>query len=385
MKFNKVDKATLEKAKEILEKAEDKSQAILEAVELINETANKDLIEQILKESTNANAKVQNFNKLGLRQLTDEENKFYDALKTDVKQAIDGKQIDLIPTTIIDNTLVDVKKASDLLSLASFAPSDVKKWISASKTGTYAWGELTDKIKSELNIAFESLNLELGKLSAFLVIPKAIRDLANEFVDKYFMAVLAETMNDGLEYAFLYGTGINQPIGVFRKVSEVESNGEHKKKTKDSKLTEFTPKGLATAKTQLSHDGKRSISGIALVCNPSDEAAYVDPALYVQALTGGYVQVSKDKIRVIPTANCEKGDAGLFIDKPDYYTMGLSEIEVKEYDQTKAMDDADVIIAKAYGNGRAVDDDVCFYFDPTKLVEYVPKYFQTNAQTQATE
>lgn len=49
------------------------------------------------------------------------------------------------------------------------------------------------------------------------------------------------------------------------------------------------------------------------------------------------------------------------------------------------MDDADVIIAKAYGNGRAVDDDVCFYFDPTNLVEYIPKYFQTNAQTQATE
>ena len=258
MKFNKVDKATLEKAKEILEKAEDKSQAILEAVELINEAANKDLIERILKESANANAKVQNFNKLGLRQLSDEENKFYDALKTDVKQAIDGKQIDLIPTTIIDNTLVDVKKASDLLSLVSFAPSDVKKWISASKTGTYAWGELTDKIKNELNIAFESLNLELGKLSAFLVIQKAIRDLANEFVDKSFLAVLAETMNDGLEYAFLYGTGINQPIGVFRKVSEVESNGEHKKKTKNSTLTEFTPKGLATAKTQLTHEGKRS-------------------------------------------------------------------------------------------------------------------------------
>lgn len=129
MKFNKVDKATLEKAKEILEKAEDKSQAILEAVELINEAANKDLIEQILKESANANAKAQNFNKLGLRQLSDEENKFYDALKTDVRQAIDGKQIDLIPTTIIDNTLADVKKASDLLSLVSFAPSDVKKMV----------------------------------------------------------------------------------------------------------------------------------------------------------------------------------------------------------------------------------------------------------------
>ena len=192
-------------------------------------------------------------------------------------------------------------------------------------------------------------------------------------------------MNDGLEYAFLLGTGVEQPIGVFRKINEVETNGEHKMKTKNSKLTEFTPKGLAPVKTQLSHGGKRAIPSLALVCNPNDEAAYVDPALYVQALAGGYVQVSKDKIRTIPTANCPQGQAGLFIDKPDYYTMGLSAIEVKEYDQTKAMDDADVIIAKAYGNGRAVDDDVCFYFDPTKLVEYVPKYFQTNAQTQATE
>ena len=45
---------------------------------------------------------------------------YYDALKTNVRQAIDGKQIDLIPTTIIDNTLADVKKASDLLSLDIF-------------------------------------------------------------------------------------------------------------------------------------------------------------------------------------------------------------------------------------------------------------------------
>ena len=218
MKFNKVDKATLEKAKEILEKAEDKSQAILEAVELINEAANKDLIERILKESANANAKAQNFNKLGLRQLSDEENKFYDALKTNVRQAIDGKQIDLIPTTIIDNTLVDVKKASDLLSLVSFAPSDVKKWLSASKTGTYVWGKLTDAVKGELSVAFESLNIELGKITAYLVLPKAIRDLSNPFVDKYFTAILAETVNDGLEYAFLLGTGVEQPIGVFRKI-----------------------------------------------------------------------------------------------------------------------------------------------------------------------
>ena len=44
---------------------------------------------------------------------------------------------------------------------------------------------------------------------------------------------------------------------------------------------------------------------------------------------------------------------------------------IKEYDQTKALDDADVVIAKCYANGRAVDDNVAFIFDVTKLEEYV--------------
>ena len=90
---------------------------------------------------------------------------------------------------------------------------------------------MTAAIKGELSVAFEALNIESGKITAYLVIPKAIRDLSNPFVDKYFTAILAETMNDGLEYAFLLGTGVEQPIGVFRKINEVETNGEHKMKT----------------------------------------------------------------------------------------------------------------------------------------------------------
>ena len=94
---------------------------------------------------------------------------------------------------------------------------------------------------------------------------------------------------------------------------------------------------------------------------------------------------SIDKIRKIPTANCPQGAAGFLIDSPDYYTMGISGVSIKEYDQTKALDDADVVIGKCYGNGRAVDDDVCYYFDPTKLEEFVPKFFQVNTPAAASE
>ena len=53
------------------------------------------------------------------------------------------------------------------------------------------------------------------------------------------------------------------------------------------------------------------------------------------------------------------------------YTMGASGVELNTYDQTKAMDDADVIVGKCYANGRAVDDECAVVFDITKLEEYV--------------
>lgn len=383
MKFNnKIKQETLDKAKELLEKTEDKSQAIIEVSEMLMSEKYNDLITDVVAEANEASATAQNNKKLGLRVLNKEENEFYDLLKNDVRQAITGKQIDLIPNTIIDNTLADIKQQSDLLSLVNFAPADVKKWIVASKTGTYAWGDLFGAIGGELSATFSSLNVELGKLSTYLVIPKAIRDLANEYVDKYFTAILNDVLHDGLEYAFLQGTGVNQPIGVFNQISTVNGDSTHKAKTKHGTVTGFSPKQLAPVKVQLSHNGVRVVTGIALVCNPADEASYVDPALYAQTVAGGYVQTSKDKIRVIATANCPQGTAGFLIDSPNYYTMGLSAIQVKEYDQTKALDDADVVIAKAYGNGRAVDDDVCYVFDPTKLIEFMPVF---KTVTDATE
>ena len=358
-------KQAQEEALDILQKSEDKSQAIIQAIEKINEAEHANLIAEITMQAAMAKSDEDYAKKLGLRVLNKEEKVFYEKLKN-IKQSLTADQEDILPTSIINRTLDDVKKDSGILSIIDFTPADVKKWLVAEKTGTYAWGPLTGAITEELSAEIKSLNIELSKLSVALVIPKAIRDLDLPYVDKYFSAILKETINDGAEYAFLEGTGKDMPIGVYKLIDSVNEDGTHKDK-KLNVIESFTPKGLAPMKDYLSKDGKRTYNEIALICNPSDEANYVAPALYD---TEGKMISSYKDLTVFKSANNKKGKAVFVL--PRKYVMGFSGFKINEYKETKAMDDADLIIAKAYGNGRAVDDYCAYPIDVTKLKEYVP-------------
>lgn len=377
MKIENLSQELKEKVKQLLENApaEQKADAIMQSIEMIEEATHADLIQKIVAESERASHDAEFKKQLGLRNLSQEERKFYEGFK-DIKQSITANQIDIIPTEIIDRTLDDVKKASPILKLVNMAPANVKKWIVASHSGVAVWGALTDTIKGELSAEITALNIELHMLSAYLVIPKAIRELSMEFVDRYFMAILSEAMQDGLVKGYLDGDGKTGPIGIFRQIRVVESAGTNKAKTVLTTVTKFSPKGLAQVRKTLTNDGKRVVDKLYLICNPSDEAEYVDPAMFGETLTGGYVNKSFIDIEKIVDANCPKGKAAFTI--AGYYTMGTTGVRVTEYDQTKAMENADLIIANCYANGRAVDDNVAVIFDVTKLEEYVINVHQTS-------
>lgn len=366
MKINQTKmKQAQEEALKILQEGEDKSQAVLDAIDKIASVQNEELIAEIKEQARRAESDSAYAKSLGLRVLSKEETEFYEKFK-DIKQAITADQIDILPTSIVDVTMENVKKESGILSDVNFAPADVKRWISADKTGTYAWGALTAAITGELSATIESLDMEVNKLSVYLVIPKAISDLALPFVDRYFTAILQEALNDGLEYGYLQGKGKNEPIGIYKQIESVNEDQTHKDKTVNTTLTNFTPKGLAAAKKYLSKNGLRTFDKLVLYCNPNDEADYVAPAIYDSE---GRLISSYKNIVVKPSANNPQGKAALVI--PNKYTMGLSNFGIKEYDQTKALDDADLVIGKGYANGRAVDDNIAFVFDVTKLEEYV--------------
>lgn len=369
MVFDGLDKDLQEKVKNVLNEAEDKAEGIYQAAEMIVAAKNEKLIRELTEQNERAAADEDYRKSLGLHVLSKEEKEFYEKFK-DIKQAITASQIDILPTSIIDRTLDDVKKASDVLSLIEFAPADVKKWIVASHSGTAVWGELTAAITGELSASFTAMNIEQHKLSVYLIIPKAIRDLALPFVDKYFTAILAEAMQDGMVKGYLQGDGKNAPIGIMKQIETFKEDGTADDKTVVNTVTKFSPKGLKEVRKTLTNNGMRVVSELHLICNPLDEAEYVDPALYGEALTGGYRNTSFMPIIKHPEPNCPQGKGVFTI--PGVYVMGATSTQMNEYDQTKAMDDADLIIGKAYANGRAVDDNCAVVFDITKLEEYIP-------------
>lgn len=366
MKFN-LDADMQKEIVQSLETAENKSEAIYEAMDKIVSTKYEKLIEELTEQNAKAAADEDYRKSLNLRVLSKEETNFYEKLK-DVKQAITATQIDIIPTSIIDRTLDDVRKASDLLSLVDFAPADVKKWVIGTHSGKAVWGDLTANITGELSATLKGINFEQHKLSVYLVIPKAIRELAFPFVDKYFTAILAEAMQDGLEDGYINGNGKTGPVGLMNKLEQYKTDGTATAKTVLNTIKKFSPKGLLDVRKTLSNSGKRVVSELELICNPLDEAQYVDPALYGEALVGGYKNTSFMPINKHVTPNCPQGKA-IFTIK-GVYTMGATNVRFTEYDQTKAMEDADLIIGKCYANGSAIDDNCAVVFDVTKLEEY---------------
>lgn len=372
------NKELQQKVKELLDGAEDKSAAIYEAAEMIINAKHDGLIKELVEQNARAAADESYRKSLGLHTLSKEENEFYEKVKGGVYQAITAKQIDIMPTSIIERTLEDVKTASDILTLVNFAPADVKHWITGEHTGKAVWGtDLTAAITGELSATIKGIDLEQHKLTVFMVIPKAIRDLALPFVDKYFRAILAEAMQDGLVDGYLNGDGKTGPVGITKKLETFTSTGTAQTKTKLATIKKFSPKGLMEVRKTLSNNGKRRVTELHLICNPLDEAEFVDPCMYGEALTGGYRNTSFMPIVKHVDANCPKG-TGIFTLK-GVYTMGVSGVRFDEYDQTKAMEDANLVIGKCYANGRADDDNCAVVFDVTKLEEYVLPVTQVTA------
>lgn len=361
-KFNELK----QKAITMLNESEDKAAAIADVVDMFASEKNKDLIEEIQAQAIKANSDSDYASKLGLRVLSKEEESFYEKFK-DIKQAITGAQVDLIPTSIVDLTLENVKATEPVLKLITFTPAGVKRWITAERTGAYSWSGLTEELKGALSANVKGLVTDLGKLDAYLIIPKAIRELSYQFIDKYFMAILSEALRDGIAYGYLQGTGKEQPIGIYKQIDKTDEDGTHKDKDVNVDLTKFTPKGLAAAKVYLSNKGKRVVNKIYVICNPEDEANYVAPAIY--DAEGNLVSSFKN-IEVIPCTENPKGKAALTLEGK--YTMGITEVKINEYKETLATDDADLIVGKVYANGRATADNVAYIFDVTKLEEYVP-------------
>lgn len=348
----------------------------------IAEAVRKDFEE--LQEKQDANVLAQR----GYRQLTSQETKWYqkviNALKSaDPKQAftaIIGSDLeeDLMPTTIIEDVYRNLKEEYPLLNAINFQyVGYVTKWILNDHSAqTAIWGQITAEITKEITSSFKIVDVNQNKLSAFAVVELGMLDLGPVFLDGYIRTVLGEALVAGLEYGVVKGTGLNEPIGLIKDISEgvqVNSSTGYPNKTA-LVVTDFTPAsyGALVAKLSETENGKkRKFAKVGLICNMTDYLTKVMPATTVLNASGTYVNNLFPFPTDVYVSNAlEDGQAVLFLPNEYFLGMGGNKKGVIEYDDSyKFLEDQRVFKIKQYGAGRAFDNTSAILLDISNLEE----------------
>ena len=322
----------------------------------------------------------------GYRQLTSKETKWYQkviaALKSnDPKQAFTAiigseNEDDLMPTTIIEDVYKNLKEEYPLLKAINFQHVGyITKWVlNDHSTQTAVWGKITDAIVKEITSSFKVVDINQNKLSAFAIIEHGMLDLGPTFLDGYIRTVLSEAIMSGLELAIVSGTGLNQPIGLIKDISEGVSVSQTTGYPDKSKVAvkSFTPEeyGKLVAQLATTETGhKRKFTSVGLICNQTDYLTKVMPATTVLNANGHYVNnLFPFPTNVYVSNAVNDGEAVLFLENEYFIGMGGSKNGVIEYsDEYKFVEDQRVFKIKQYGAGRAFDNTSALYLNIANL------------------
>lgn len=329
----------------------------------------------------------------GVRQLTSEERKYYQAVidamrSSDPKAALQNPNL-VLPTTTINSVFDELQTSHPLLSRIDFRPSGGAVELVMSENGYQMaqWGELCDDIVKELLAGFVKINTMLFKLSAFLPVCKAALDLGPEWLDDFVRQVLYEALANGLEYGVVAGTGNNMPIGMNRQVGPnvTVTGGVYPEKAAVT-LTNFRPETIGRLISLLATDpsGKpRQVRDVVLLVHPTDYFLRVFPATTIQAADGTYRNdVLPYPMTVIQTLALEPGKAIIGIAYRYFAVAGTAREGRIEYsDHYRFLEDDRVYLIKAYANGMPMDNNAFQTLDISGLVPAALRVEQVSAET----
>lgn len=325
----------------------------------------------------------------GVRALTSEETKFYqafiDAAKSgNPKQALTGTD-NVMPKTIIDAVMEDMVEAHPILNVIDFQNTAALTEILISTTsGNAVWGELTAAITSELGAAFAKIELSKKKLSAFILVAKAMLDLGPEWIDRYVRALLVEANAAGLEDGIVDGDGDDKPLGMTRALTGAV-DGVYPRKTPITitALDQTTFGSILNTLSQGPNSKRRAIKKIIMVVNPTDYFTKVFPATTVRTADGSFTNnVFPFPTDVHQSAAMPEGYAVFGIPKRYFAGLGTSKGGKIEYsDEYKFLEDQRTYLVKLYGDGKPLDANAFVLADISGLIPYVQKVLVVNDES----
>lgn len=314
----------------------------------------------------------------GLRQLTSEEKKYYEAvigaMKTETpKQALANLDVTM-PKTIIEDVFDSLKAEHKLLSATDFQNTTyVTEWI-LNKNGKQkaVWGEITAEIEKELSGEFEKLDMVMFSLTAFMPVAKSMLDLGPAWLDSYVRQVLQDALYVGLEEGIVCGTGVKMPVGMMKDIAAAHADGEAYPDKAAIKVTAFTPEvyGGLIGKMAVSRSNRpRAVGEVIMVVNPVDYWQKIMPATTIQRPDGTYANnVLPYPTEVIQSEEVPGGKAVLGIAKQYFCGIGTGKDGVIEYDDSyKFLQRERVYAGHLYGNGKPKDNNSFLVLDISEL------------------
>ncbi|QIW19051.1 phage major capsid protein [Bacillus thuringiensis] len=374
IKFNNFEEKKLAFARATQEGTpEEQSAALNSMIEALATDVRSDILNQV-NESIVDRSIMQS---RGANVLTSEEMKFFNA----VVQDGGFKDTETLPKTTQERIFDDLVQGHPLLEHIGLENlGAVTEFIYGDPEGAAVWGPLFGDIKGQLNATFRKESITQLKLTAFIPLANDMLKLGPVWVERYVRTMISEAMSVGLERGFVIGTGKDEPIGLLKDPSGSVVNGVYPDKKPVGALT-FEPgrkminelKGVVKLLAKkLDADGKdadrpKNIAGkVVMVTNPFDTFD-VQANATIQNAAGVYV--TSLPFNPIPTESVfvPQGKVLFFVKGEYIAAMGGTE-PIKKFDQTLALEDATLYIAKQYATGKPKDKYAAQVYE-LKLVE----------------
>ncbi|PHG12309.1 phage major capsid protein [Bacillus toyonensis] len=301
----------------------------------------------------------------GANVLTSEEMKFFNA----VVEEGGFKSTETLPKTTQERIFDDLVQGHPLLEHIGLENlGAVTEFIYGDPEGAAVWGPLFGDIKGQLNATFRKESIAQLKLTAFIPLANDMLKLGPVWVERYVRTMITEAMSVGLERGFVVGTGKEEPIGLLKDPSGSVVNGVYPDKKPAGTLT-FEPgrktinelKGVVKLLAKkLNPDGKtdadrpKNIAGkVVMVTNPFDTFD-IQANATIQNAAGVYV--TSLPFNPIPTESVfvPQGQVVFFVKGEYIAAMGGTE-PIKKYEETLALEDATLYIAKQHATGKPKD------------------------------
>lgn len=294
-------------------------------------------------------------------KLSARERKFFNAITTDVGY----KEEKLLPQETIDRIFENLTTAHSLLAEIGMVNAGLRlKFLKSETSGVAVWGNIYGEIKGQLDAAFSEEEAIQNKLTAFVVIPKDLKDFGPAWIESFVSTQIDEAFAVALEAAFLAGDGNGKPIGLNRQVQAgvAITGGVYPEKTSIGDLTfadsATTVKELTNVYKHHSTDEKGravAVDGkVVMVVNPAD--AWDVKRQYTSLNAQGvYVTALPYNLKIVESLAQVSEKVVTFVSgRYDAYIGGG--ITLRKYDQTLAIEDMDLYTAKQFAYGKAKDD-----------------------------